>query len=240
MKSGLLDSFVRPQTLHSRQLRIRWIVLSAVASLLLAGTLAARVSSSPATAPITLAKGQSVTISVFRLFRDVVRVSLEFERTAGNRRPELGMPPSSTGPGYIEFALPGQPVRMEVSGPDSTIEYEALPGSSHGDRHIIRDLVVRANDADPTRFSWPPRDLVRQALPPGRSTISLTVMEVGEPLFGERVRVIIQPPLSFKSSAPGYGFLWWFFFWPLLALPLACYGAYLAWQTKRLRSQHRG
>ena len=107
LKSGLLDSFVRPQTLHSRQLRIRWIVLSAVASLLLAGTLAAR-------------------------------ASLEFERTAGKTRPELGMSTSTRGPGYIGCPSPRQLVWIEVkvSGPDSTIEYETLPVSTYGDHQI--------------------------------------------------------------------------------------------------------
>jgi mannose/fructose/N-acetylgalactosamine-specific phosphotransferase system component IID len=56
-------------------------------------------------------------------------------------------------------------------------------------------------------------------------------MAVGDPLSGEEVRAVIEPPLAAKTAMPGYGFLWWFILWPVFAVLLACYGGYLAWQT---------
>lgn len=225
------STIVRPHTLHLRQLKIRGLVLVALALLVLTGSLAAKISSTRAVSALTLTKGQSANISVLRFFPDSVRVSLNFKRTSSLKLPELGEWRAKTHAGYIEFSSPGQPILIQVSGPKSTIEYEALPaGSSRS-----RDLVVSENDGNPNRFAWPSNKGGRPALPQGWSTVKLTVIEVGEPLSGEDVQVVIEPPLSFKSAAPGYGFLWWFFFWPVFALPLAIYAGYLIWQTWKIR-----
>lgn len=218
--------------MHLRQLKARWFSLIAVALVLLAGALAANFSSSPAVATLPLVAGESVRLSVFRMFPDAVRLSFDFPRALGQQRPELGDYAMTRGPGYIEFRSPGQPIVVKVQGPESTVEYEALPASGYSVASISRDLIVRENDDNARRFVWPPNNAVRPVLPRGQSVITLTVVQVGAALSGERVQAIIKPPLSFKSAMPGYGFLWWFFFWPIFAVPLACYAAYLAWQTR--------
>ena len=216
-------------------LRIHWIALAVLSVLVLAGTFAARVSSSPAIATLALTKDGTARVSVFRLLPDAARVSIEFERARGQERPELGSFVSKSGSGWIEFSSPGAPVIVQVRGPESAAEYEALPATAYGAQHISRDLVVRGGDGNPHRFVWPPDNAARPVLPAGWSTLEFSVVEVGAPLADQVVQVVVEPPLSFKSSIPGYGFLWWFFFWPILAFPLACYGAYLAWRTWGLR-----
>ncbi len=213
--------------MRPRLLTLQWIALAVLTALVLAGTLAARVSSSASVATLKLAKGETARISVFRLLPDVARVTLRFEHAHGQERPELGSFATKRGSGWIEFASPGAPIIVEVRSPRSTAEYEALPASAYGSR----DLVVHDKDGDPNRFAWPPNNAARPVLPSGWSTIEVFVASVGAPLTDEVAQVVVEPPLSFKSSMPGYGLLWWFFFWPIFTLALACWGAYLLWRT---------
>ncbi len=208
-----------------------WIALAVLSLLVLAGALAVHVSSSPTGVEIALIEGQTAQVPVFRLLPDASRMTLKFQRTHGQERPELGYYSNKSGPGYIEFASPGEPIIIHVRGPYSSAEYEASPATGYSDQHFSRDLDVRDHDGNPNRFAWPPNNASRPTLPAGWSTVELTVVSVGESMAGEVVRAVVEPPLSFKSSMPGYGFLWWFFFWPVFALPLACYCAYLSWFT---------
>ena len=217
--------------MHLHQFKARWLALVTAALFLLAGALVANLSSSPDVAILPLVAGESVRLAVFRMSPDAVRLSFNFPRLLGQNRPELGDYAMTRGPGYIEFRSPGQPVVVKVQGPESTADYEALPASGYSNAYISRDFVVRENDGNPSRFVWPPINAMRPVLPRGQSVITLTVVQVGAALSGERVQAVIEPPLSFKSAMPGYGFLWWFFFWPVFAVPLAVYAAYLAWQT---------
>ena len=219
-----------------RARRVHWLVLGVAAGILLAGVVAARISSSADVAPLTLTVGESVTFSVFRLFPDAVRISLDFDRKNGRLRPELGEFTTTRGPNYVEFDLPGEPVVLQVRGPTATADYEALPAGSFGAKQIGRTLVVRDSDANPRRFVWPPNDSAMPTLPFGFSAVTLRVIEVGAPLSGEKVAAIIKPPLSFKSGVPAYGFLWWFFFWPVFALPLVAYAGYLVWQGSKSKT----
>lgn len=214
-----------------RSLTIHWIALAVLSLLVLTGALAAHISSSPAGVEVALIEGRKAQVPVFRLLPDAARITLEFRRTHGQERPELGYYSTKSGSGYIEFSSPGEAIIIQVRGPDSSAEYEAFPTTGYGARHLYRDLVVRDNDGNPNRFAWPPDNAARPTLPAGWSTVQFTVVSAGEPITGEVVRVLVEPPLSFKSSMPGYGFLWWFFFWPVFALPLACYCAYLSWQA---------
>lgn len=220
-----------------RQLKIRWLILSAAILVLFSGAFAAYVSSSPAIASLTLTEGHAVDISVFRFSPDTARIRLEFDCAPYQRRPELGEYAATTGSDYLEFRYPGQQVLVKVQSTESTVEYEAMPASGYGAGHIRRNLVVRKNDGNENRFAWPPNHATLAVLPRGLSSITLTVVAIGPALAGETVRIVIEPPLSFKSAMPGYGFLWWFFFWPIPGYPLACYGVYLAWQTWKLRAR---
>jgi hypothetical protein len=170
---------------------------------------------------------------VFRLFPGAVHVSLDFSRSKGALRPELGSFTTRQGANYIEFESPGAPVIVQVEGAALAAVHEALPAGAYGAEHIGRDLVVRDLDGNPSRFRWPPDNASRPVLPSGRSTVRISVLEVGAPLMGEQVTAVVNAPLSFKSASPGYGFLWWFFFWPVLAALLVIYTAVLLWLSLR-------
>ena len=138
--------------MNLHQLKARWLALLVVAVVLLAGTLAANFSSKPAVATLSLVAGESVRIPVFRVFPDAIRLSLGFNRALGQQRPELGDFVTTSGLGYIEFKSPGQLIIVKVQGPETTVEYEALPASGYSAALISRDLVVRENDDNPSRF----------------------------------------------------------------------------------------
>jgi hypothetical protein len=203
----------------------------------IAGAIAAQTSSTPTIRTLTLGKGEQVVFSVFRLFPDTARVSLEFRRSSGQVRPELGKFTTRSGPGYIEFDSPGEPVRALVQGTAHAVEYEALPGGSYSAEHIGRELVVRDSDNNEARFRWPPDNAARPSLPVGRSTVTLSVLEVGASMKGEKVTAVLESPLSFKTSAPGYEFLWWFLLWPVYVLLLAIYASVLGWLTMKSSTQ---
>lgn len=222
--------------MQSRPLASHWIALALLSLLVLIGALAAHVSSVQKAAVIPLTAGRTLQLSAFRIFPHAVRLSVVFDRAQDQERPELGAFVTKSGSGYLEFESPGEPVIFEVRGPVSAARYEALPATAHDARHIHRDLVVRDTDGNAHRFAWPPDDAGRPVLPAGGSTVDLTVVAAGGTLGGEVVTVILEPPLSFKSAATGYGFLWWFFFWPIMAIPLACYGACLVRKTWHARS----
>ena len=217
--------------------RIHWFLLGIATVLLVACTVAARIASSAALLPLTLSPGSSVTYTVVRLLPDTVRIALRFERKQGARRPELGEFVSRSGAGYLLFESPGEPVVIQVRGPSSAATFEALPAGSYGATHIGRNLVVGDTDDNPHRFQWPPNNASRPRLPIGISKVTLVVARVGDALSGEQVSAILEPPLSFKSASPRYGFLWWFYFWPVLAAPLVGYAAYLAWRVLRSRNR---
>jgi hypothetical protein len=92
-------------------------------------------------------------------------------------------------------------------------------------------LVVRDSDNNPARFRWPPDNAMRPSLPIGSSKVTLSIVEVGASLTGEKVTAILHAPLSFKTASPGYGLLWWFLFWPVYVLFLAIYAVVLGCLT---------
>ncbi len=130
-----------------------------------------------------------------------------------------------------ELQLPGenQPIKLLVRRDSEQAVYEALPASSYGANVIGRDLVPFIDDGNPNRFKWPPNLGLRPTFPSGYSTLHISVLDVGAQLVGEQVSLIVKAPVTFKSTAPGYGFLWWFVLWPVYALLLLAYAAVLLW-----------
>lgn len=208
-----------------------WLTLGTSILILIAGAVAARISSSPSVGSVRLSPGESVSLSAFRFRPDTTRVALQFDRKPGELRAELGNHSSKRGTNYIEFESPGEPIRLHVRGPTTAADFEAMPAGSFSANNIDRELIVAQSDSNPRRFLWPPDNSLRPKLPTGSSKITITVLEVGAALSGERVGVVLEPPLSFKTAMPGYGFLWWFLFWPVFAALLAAYAGVLIWQS---------
>ena len=219
----------------SRRLKIHWALWSILVVLVAAGVLADDLSSAKLVT-FELRPKASIDVSVFRPLPDVLRLSLRFNSTEGQKRPELG-DYARTGrdwreSGFLEFPKPGAPIKLLVRGEGKEIVYEALPASAYGAATIRRDLVPFVDDGNPNRFQWPPNLALRPSLPSGYSTFNISVFEVEPQLVNEQAILIIGSPITFKTVAPGYGFLWWFMFWPLYALILVGYGVVLIWQTK--------
>jgi hypothetical protein len=189
-------------------------------------------SSSPTIASITLVPNESIDLSVFRPLAHGMNLSLGFEKHREQKRPELG-DQAHRGDwrknGFVEVVDPGLPVKLLVRGKGKNVIYEAMPANWQGGTTAWRILLPYVDDGNPNRFPWPPDLTLRHELPPGYSHFIITVQEVGDQLIGEKTRIMIEPPVSFKSHAPGYGYIWWFEFWWLYAAVLLIYGFVLLW-----------
>jgi hypothetical protein len=166
-----------------------------------------------------------------------LKLEVYFKKTepGGPRRPELGEYQTKgdwVKQGYLEFSSPGAPVKLLVRSGAQEVVYEAFPSSSFSYEDIGRDLWPYIDDAAPDRFAWPPNLALNVALPQGYSSVDISVLEVGSQLVGEKVSLYVVPPVSFKSTADGYGILWWFVLWQYYAIFLVGYGAVLLWKSR--------
>jgi hypothetical protein len=231
--------------MRSTSQRIRWLCLGIAAVFLVAGVVAAKMSASATVFPLTLSVGESVTVSVLRLLPgDFVSIELGFDRDMPHgykASADLGYWQTKEEGGFLEFDLPGEPIVIQVRAASTTVDFEALPAGSRDHERVYREIVPRVgDDGDLRRFPWPPDSAARPQIPPGRSMLTLTVVEVGRSLSGEKVTAILIPPLTEKFVRPNYGFLWWFLvLWPVMTAPLACWAAYLLWQARRSRVANR-
>jgi hypothetical protein len=226
------------RTMRSR-LKIHWVCLSTLTLLFSLDMVAFELSSTPSDAHLSLNPGATANFSVVRLFPAPLTLEVEFKRNGWHdKRPELGVYRYNSNfreSGYLEFKQPGEPVIIRVTS-DSGIDklFEALPNSGYNASVILRNLVVANEDGTPHRFKWPPR---LETLRAGISPLTITVVDAGPTLVGESVTFSVKPPLGFKHVAPGYGWLYWLFFWPVFVLFLAAYGAVLLWRTYRTIGQ---
>tara|TARA_R110001606_G_C15387987_1_gene651155 strand:+ start:723 stop:1250 length:528 start_codon:yes stop_codon:yes gene_type:complete len=153
----------------------------------------------------------------------------------GKTRPELGeytYRGDWKKTGFLDFINPGVPIKLAVHGEGKEVIYEAMPAGSYGIT-IGRDLVPFVEDENPSLFRWPPDLTLRHHIPAGYSEFVITVKELGSQLKGEKATIIIEPPVTFKTVAPRYRYIWWFIFWPLYALLLSIYGLVLLWHSIR-------
>jgi hypothetical protein len=170
---------------------------------------------------------------MFRLFPDEMRLSIHFDRTPGQKRPELGNLKYKENEGVREFPNPGVPIKLLIQNEGAGTIYEALPANAFG--ILRRKLVPFVDDGSPAHFQWPP---IESRIPTGHSNFSVTVLEVGQQLAGEKVTLVVSAPISLKKVAPHYGYalLSWFMYWPLYSLFLVAYGATLLWKSFRHNS----
>lgn len=220
----------------SRRLKIHWTLWIILVIFVAAGVFVDDLSSAKSVT-LELRPKVSIDITVFRPLSHALNLSLRFNRTEGQKRPELGdwrnVERGWRESRFLEFPEPGTPVKLLVRGEGNEVVYEALPAGAYGATTIGRDLVPFVDDGNPNRLPWSPHLALRQSLPSGYSTFNFSVLEVGPQLLGERVTLIVGGPVSLKSVSPGYGFLSWFMFWPLYAMVLLGYGVVLVWQTRR-------
>ena len=183
-----------------------------------------------------LQPSKSIDISVFRLLPDRMRLSLEFARGIGETRPELGKfyirGDWRKKAEFIELPEPGTPIKLLVRGDGKEVVYETLPAGSYTNSTIGRELVPFVDDGNPIRIPWPPKLSASPMLASGYSNFNVSILEVGQQLTGEKVTVVIHPPITLKSVEPNYVFLSWFILWPIFAILLVGYGGILFWKSK--------
>jgi len=214
-------------------LKIHWTIWTTLVVIVVIVVL---LNSFLSTTPVVfeLRPNSSIAVSVFRLFKHKLRLSLRFKQYINNKRPEHGEWKTNTDyekKGYLEFANPGEPIKLILSRDGKEVVYEALPSSGRGESEAFRDLYPFVADGNTHRFPWPPNLALCKSIPSGISTFNISVLEVGPKLVGEKVTISIESPINFKfiPSTAGYRFLWLFIFWPAYALPLLIYFAILIW-----------
>lgn len=209
-----------------------WLFALAVLCLVM-GIVANRIASHSYITPLVLTPGQTVEVPVLRLERGSARLVVWHAYQGDDQRPELGNYSHEMVNGSWYVKDPGEPVIVQVTTALDTVVYEAEPRSGRGAHTISRDLTPQAPDGDPHLLQGPQQpDAAR--LPAGRSALRYSVLDAGPSLQGERVEIMLEPMLGFKSSASRYDFLWLFFFWPLPAIALAVLGvlwALLHWRV---------
>ncbi|WDS37229.1 hypothetical protein [Pseudoxanthomonas sp.] len=186
--------------------------------------------------PLLLEVGQSVEIPIFRLRPSVPQLELWFERGQAPR-PELGEWSSNMEAEdgrALFFDAPGSRVLLRVRTSSSVEILEALPVGGQGADILTRGLVRFVDDGDAHRFSWPDA-AAPNSLPRGHSRLSVSVLDVGDAIRGERIELCLQSAMGFKVSDPGYAWLWIFFFWPVLVVLLLLAGLPLVLLSRSTR-----
>lgn len=215
----------------TRSLKIHFVLWCVLSINVAIGALAFDLSSSPTFASLVLRPGESIDIPVFRVFSEKIRIELGFKNTT-LMRPELGSHVNMNGQkktDVLEFPNLGEPIKLLLRNKASEVICEAWPGSSFsgGGKRTGRILVPYVEDGNPNLFPEQDNPTELLVVPTGNSKLTIIVLEAGKSISGERVDVLIRPPISLKHIAPRYGFLSWFLFWPIYAFVLVIYGAML-------------
>lgn len=182
--------------------RDHWTIVLVLTALLFVCVVAGKLSSIPDAAKLVLNVGEEVEIPVLRLLAHPIGLSIEFTRIPGSKPIELGDSISRHGTGYIEFDLPGAPIKVLVTGLDREAMFEALPSGRFAtgrDGKNTREFVVFQEDGNPKRFPWPPLNVARPTLAMGSSIVKVKVLEVTAGLAGEQVAIIANAPIDAKG-----------------------------------------
>lgn len=219
---------------------IHWAVLAGLVAIHCIGYVSMQASISP----LRLAKDSVAEVTLFRIFPAALHLSLEFQKTVGQLRPELGGKEYaiSKSEGVMRFKNPGSPLKVMVTSKTGETIFELFPRGraafeiNHA--KAWRELVPFVEDGDIAAFKWPPAYELCPTLPFGFSSIKVTVVETGSGIADEQVSLIIRPPIDWttKSSAHGYwGFGLVMMFWPFNAILLLLYAGILSWKTWPMR-----
>jgi hypothetical protein len=211
------------------ELKFFVIVWSVLCGLVLVGTTALKISSTPKEVSIDLKHNKSIEISVFRIFPHLLRIEIQFSPNKSEAFNELGIYKTVGNwheTGYLEFPEPGIPLKVSISINGKKIIYEALPINKHYDR-LYRALVPFIDDGNSQNFSWPQSKSNFHELHSGFNNLTISFIDIGKETAKEKVSIIINPPVDFKVVANNYGFLWLFYFWPIYALLLGIFGVVL-------------
>ena len=198
---------------------------------LVVGTVCAYLSMGRKSVPITLAAGQTATLSAFRVLPAPARLLMQ-EREPNRRdrvRDRSKDSPSSA------------PILFRLKTCKDSIELQAQPETQPGlQMGGVRALTLATESNSPLR-RWP-NAAAYPRLPAGNCELALTVLSVDEQLVGKTVQVVLFPPISWKTTESGYAAIWLFAFgWPfftvLVLLYLLVFLGLLAWDKYKLRAR---
>ncbi|WIG54053.1 MAG: hypothetical protein OJF48_004976 [Afipia sp.] len=216
-----------------------WLIWLFVNVFVCAYVAAGYLASHPKVVDLKLERGVSVDVTLLRLAESRLKMELRFR--GGRERSELGeyatAPQKETG--ALKFAAPGAAVQLSAVRPKSTpVTYEAMPASSVGSDAVTRNLT---SDLSVERgvWHWPPRDRDLD-LHSGVNAVKINVLSVDPALAGERVQLVVKPPLGFKASEDNVAWLHAWFFWPVIVPVQLVWTLFLLIRRRRLLRAARG
>lgn len=214
-----------------------WLVMTMLVTLY---AWAGSVASKSEKVGIKLERGYSTQVRVFRLAEDRLRMGLTFQGDH-TRRLELGTWATRSDwgqAGTLKFDNPGTAIRVVASAPGvAPVTYEAMPTSAWGPGSVDRKLTASLS-ISPGVWPWPPA-MNELVLHRGTNIVNIEVIAVEPPLVGEALELWIAPPLGFKVTMPSVGWLWLWFFWPVLLAIQVLWAIALCVPTWRMRRRNR-
>jgi hypothetical protein len=211
--------------------KIHGWILALLSCVLVIGTVCAAKSVTRESVSITLSAGQTVTMSVFRVFPAPARLLLQMQGP-DRKNPAKGKTKEHTSSAPILFQL-------KTCNDSTTLQAQPETGSGQ-QLGTVRNLTIWA-EADSPQPPRPHRTAFPK-LPAGSCELAITVLSVDEQLVGKPVQVVLVPPITYKTAERGYGVLWllafgWPFFALILVLYLLVFAALLAWDSYKQQAK---
>ncbi|MHC1654225.1 hypothetical protein ACODUL_13200 [Stenotrophomonas maltophilia] len=207
---------MRGETVVRITLWVLWGLWGIACVVLALGAITNHLASRTQTLPLLLRPGATAEVTVYRFIDDQLRLRLRYAADGTQADPE---------------------VLLRIDTPTDHRNFRAGERSGVAGQGINRRLAsVESSGLMASYFGYGRGD----ALPRGRSSLRVTVLDVDPALAGRAATVELQPPLDLlKLTDLDYIWLWPFFFWKMAALFLLIPGAALAVFTLALRRWQR-
>lgn len=211
---------MKGETVARVTLWLLWTLWTLACIVLVLGALANYLASRTQSLPLVLQPGATAEITVYRFINDPLRLRLRYV--------DEGADPAID-----------PEVRLRADTPTDRTEFRAKTRSGAPELETTRALESVERDRFAASYFGYGRG---DALPRGRSSLRLTVLEVDPALAGRAASVDLLPPMDvLKLTDLDYLWLWPFFFWQPVALLLLIAGGGLATASIALRGwQRRG
>ncbi len=209
---------MKGETVARVTLWLLWTLWTLACIVLVLGALANYLASRTQSLPLVLQPGATAEITVYRFINDPLRLRLRYV--------DEGADPAID-----------PEVRLRADTPTDRTEFRAKTRSGAPELETTRALESVERDRFAASYFGYGRG---DALPRGRSSLRLTVLEVDPALAGRAASVDLLPPMDvLKLTDLDYLWLWPFFFWQPVALLLLIAGGGLATASIALRGWQR-
>lgn len=207
---------MKGETVVRITLWVLWSLWGIACVVLALGAAANTLASRTQTISLPLSPGATAELTVYRFMDDRLRLRLRYADDGSLEDPE---------------------VLLRIETPTDRADFRAGTRSGVAGQGINRALAsVESSGLTAFYFGYGRGD----ALPRGRSSLQVTVLEVAPALAGRAATVELQPPLDLlKLTDLDYVWLWPFFFWQPVAMLLLVFGVGLAVASIALRRWQR-